>query len=219
MGAVPRERGGCSFAGLGRQTWPYPLCARQRRLQPSQSVRPNRSPRASFSTEHFLPKRRLANKSDILFRQLPGDLFGFKTVAMLCFHLPPKIALSYLFTFNTENGYSMLNSISYASWVLFWQDWDHNAAAPYFAFSGKNELGLHHLEERTLRHSLPGGRDHPHRVHEQEVFIQMFCFLFLLLSEQGGAWWAHWQGKGEVFITVCVKLLLQLIVSLISLFC
>ena len=59
----------------------------------------------------------------------------------------------------------MLNSITKSA--RFWliehlQDWDHNAAAPCRAFSGKNELELYHLEERALRHSLPGGRDHPH---------------------------------------------------------
>ena len=33
-----------------------PFVHRQRGLKPSQSVRPNRSPKAAFSSEHFLPK-------------------------------------------------------------------------------------------------------------------------------------------------------------------
>ena len=58
MGSVPRERGGCSNSGeRARQTnMALPFVHRQRGLKPSQSVRPNRSPKAAFSSEHFLPK-------------------------------------------------------------------------------------------------------------------------------------------------------------------
>ena len=59
-----------------------PFVHRQRGLKPSQSVRPNRSPKAAFSSEHFLPKGKVADKRDILFRHLPGKCFGSRAVAM-----------------------------------------------------------------------------------------------------------------------------------------